>query len=85
MGGDLYPALGMFFFAAPWMLLSSSTLLLIFLDYHKRNNIHKGVLFSLSLVSLIVLFALLPNGARLLMALTAPVWVFVYLLAARKH
>lgn len=85
MGGDLYPALGMFLFAAPWMLLSSSTVLLIFLDYHKRGNMHKALLFVAAIVSTGWLFLLLPQGWKLTVALISPLLVFVYAIIAKRR
>ena len=67
-------------------LLSSVPVFLIFLDYHKKENRHKAVLFVAFFFALLLLFSifLLPFFSFYIV-LVVPVLLFIYLVIARKN
>lgn len=67
------------------LLVTFGWVLLIFLDYHKRSNIHKAVLFSGSVISAVWLVIKLPQPVTLALAMASPLLVFTYTLVARKR
>lgn len=58
--------------------VSLCPLFLIFLDYHKKNNIHKAVLFIVSLVATIIVLGILVGSYGL--KLTGFIWIIPVLL-----
>ncbi|MFZ1686294.1 MAG: hypothetical protein WAU70_02665 [Flavobacteriales bacterium] len=78
------PAIGAFIFSAPLWLISMGSLLLIFLDYHKRSNIHKALLFILAVVSGVAGFVLLPGKLKLIVALCSPLVLFLAVMLGRR-
>lgn len=65
--------------------LASLAAFFIFLDYHKRSNIHKAVLFVIVLFLSGCLVALLPARELLTVALGTPLLVLVYVVVARRR
>jgi len=65
--------------------LASIPAFFIFLDYHKRSNIHKAVLFVLSLFTAGWLVAILPARVLLTVALFTPVMVMAYVVIAKRR
>lgn len=65
-------------------LLSSIPLFLIFLDYHKKGNIHKAVVYIISFFVLLFIFKfiLLPVFSFYIL-LVVPVLLFLYLLISK--
>ena len=57
----------------------------IFLDYHKRSNVHKALLFLVTLFSLVVLLAITSAGHLILVALATPLLLATYLFFARRR
>ena len=57
----------------------------IFLDYHKRSNVHKALLFLVTLFSLVVLLAITSAGHLILVALATPLLLAAYLFFARRR
>lgn len=82
---DPGPAIGMFIFSAPLWLISMGSLFFIFLDYHKRSNVHKALLFILAIVSGIAGFALLPGTLKLAVALCSPLVLFLAVILGRRR
>lgn len=81
---EIGPAIGAFIFSAPLWLISMGSLLLIFLDYHKRSNMHRAVLFIVAVVSGTAGFALLPGKLKLIVALCSPLVLFLAVLLGRR-
>lgn len=65
--------------------IASIPAFLIFLDYHKRSNIHRAVLFVISLFTAGCMVAVLPASALLTLALFTPLLMMVYVLIARRR
>ena len=57
----------------------------IFLDYHKRSNVHKALLSVVTLFSLVVLLAITPAGHLILVALATPLLLAAYVFFARRR
>lgn len=67
------------------LLLTFGWVLLIFLDYHKLSNIHKGALFAGAVIAAVWLVLKLPQMVTLALATASPALMFVYVLVARKR
>lgn len=58
---------------------------LIFLDYHRRSNVHKAIIFTAFLLAAVVLTLLMPPGVLLAAALVVPMLLLAYVLIARRR
>lgn len=72
-------------FSGILLVVMFGCLLPIFLDYHKRSNIHKALLFIGAIIAAGWLVLSLPQVWKLVLASAAPLLVFVYVLLARKR
>lgn len=64
--------------------IASIPAFLIFLDYHKRTNIHKAVLFVVAMFVVGAIVASLPPRHLLIVAFCVPLMLFVYVAIARS-
>ncbi len=64
--------------------LSALPAFFIFLDYHKRSNIHKAVLFVVVLFATGIAVASIPARALLFFACCVPVLLLIYVAIARR-
>jgi hypothetical protein len=67
------------------IILCAIPLFLVFLDYHKKENIHKAILYIVSFIALLFIFSfiLIPLFSFYIM-LVIPVLLMIYLLIARR-
>lgn len=64
--------------------LSSIPLIMIFLDYHKKKNIHKAILYVLSFIGTILLISQITDYNLLYLSLLIPPCLFIYVWLCRS-
>jgi hypothetical protein len=67
------------------LIAAAASLGMIFLDYHKKENRHKAILYVISFIALLLIFKiiLLPLFSFYIV-LAVPVLLFIYLLLSKR-
>ena len=66
------------------LLLSNLCFFLIFLDHHRKDNIHKAIFFCSSLFSILLIIKQLEAKVIMNLAMLFPLMLFLYVYLARR-